>query len=74
MCTRVALGIEMNLEGVLYSKHRILNPKVIPLLGVIKQWSSQRQDEAMMDTPCILFILQTLQSLLSKHESVSFIT
>ncbi len=61
----------MNLEGFIASTRlKILSHKVIPLLVLIKQWSAQR-DEAMMDTKSILYIIQTLQKIMSKHDTVS---
>ena len=63
----------MNLDNPISScRHRIVSPKTIPLLVLVKEWSS-RQEEAMMDTRCILYLLQVLQKVLSKHETVSFV-
>ena len=62
----------MNLEGVIISSRlKILSHKTIPLLALIEQWSAQRE-EAMMDTKCILYVLQTLQKVMCKHETVSY--
>ena len=58
---------EMNFDIPYGGKDRLLQPKIFPILILIKQWSLQGE-AALMDTRTILYLLQILQGILCKHE------
>lgn len=51
------------------TKHSYLQPKVIPLLVLINQWGSQGHT-AVMQTDCIVLILECLQLTFGKTQQV----
>ena len=62
--------LKMNLEDGRCKGQRFLQPKVIPLLVLIREWSREGQGALIM-TDTIVLLLETLHLMLSKTKKVS---
>lgn len=59
----------MNLEASHCKGQRFLQPRVIPLLIIIREWSREGQG-ALINTESIVLLLETLHLILGKTKKV----